>query len=157
MRTSSLFLGLLCGLSLLLITATWAQQSGHKEDSTSGSQSAPSPPSLPGTPPATASSPPEVLLSTATLLGRTVKNPQGEELGELDHLLIDPHTGRVMYAVITMGTILGMGGKTIQVSWETLQVVRDGQTLVLHTTQPLMPQASPGQGESPPAPAEPAR
>jgi sporulation protein YlmC with PRC-barrel domain len=94
-----------------------------------------------------------VLLSTATLLGSEVKNPQGEDIGDLEHLLIDPHTGRVMYAVITMGTILGMGGETIQVPWETLQVARDGQTFVLHALQPLMPQQSPAEDKSPPAPA----
>jgi sporulation protein YlmC with PRC-barrel domain len=145
MKTSSLLLGLFCGLSLLLITATWAQQPGHTGDSTAGSSSASSP-AAPG-----------VLLSTATLLGREVRNPQGEDLGKLDHLLIDPQSGRVMYAVITMGTVLGMGGKTMQVPWETLHVARDGQTFVLHTSQPLMPPAPSAEDKSPPAPAEPSR
>jgi sporulation protein YlmC with PRC-barrel domain len=98
-----------------------------------------------------------VLLSTATLLGSEVRNPQGEDIGDLDHLLIDPHTGRIMYAVITVGAILGIGGERVQVPWETLKVARDGETFILHTVQPLVPQASSAKDKSPPAPAEPSR
>jgi sporulation protein YlmC with PRC-barrel domain len=154
MKTSFLLLSLLCGLSLLLITATWAQQTGQTGNSTSGSQSTSSPPSASSNAPATDSSTPGVLLSTATLLGSEVRNPQGEDIGDLNHLLIDPHTGRIMYAVITMGAILGMGGETVQVPWETLQVARDGRTFVLHAFQPLMPQASSAEDKRPPASAE---
>jgi sporulation protein YlmC with PRC-barrel domain len=83
-----------------------------------------------------------VLLSTATLLGSDVKNPQGEDIGDLQHLMIDPQSGRVIYAVVSMGSVLGMGGKTVQVPWEALGVARDGTTLVLNASQALVPPAA---------------
>ena len=53
-----------------------------------------------------------------------------------------------------MGAVLGMGGKTLQVPWETLQVARYGTTFVLHALQPLMPQAPPAEDKHSSAPAE---
>ena len=153
MKTARLFLSLCCGLSLFCLPGSWAQPTAPTAPAPSGSSSPARPPAPPGSDPAASAGAPGVLLSTATLLGREVRNPQGEHLGDLEHLLIDPQTGRVMYAVITMGGVLGVGSKTLQVPWETLQVAQDGKTVVLHAAQPLMPQAPPAEDKPPSAPA----
>ena len=82
-----------------------------------------------------------VLLSTETLLGSDVKNPQGQDVGDLKQLMLDPHTGRVMYAVVAIGGFLGMGGKTVIVPWNALEVTRDGKSLVLNVSPQMLQQA----------------
>jgi sporulation protein YlmC with PRC-barrel domain len=82
-----------------------------------------------------------VLLSTETLLGSDVKNPQGQDVGDLKQLMVDPHTGRVMYGVVTMGGFLGMGAKTVIVPWNALEVARDGKSLVLNVSPQMLQQA----------------
>lgn len=142
MKTFSGLLGVCCGLSLLLGVTTWAQQSPPVGQEPTGNVSSASPQPVPGNSAGTLTSVPGVLLSTSTLLGRDIRNPQGEDIGDLQHLMIDPHTGRVIYAVISMGSILGMGGKTIQVPWESLEIARDGNSFVLQANQPLVPPAA---------------
>jgi sporulation protein YlmC with PRC-barrel domain len=83
-----------------------------------------------------------MLLSTETLLGSDVKNLQGQDVGDLKQLMVDPHTGRVMYAVVAMGGFLGMGEKTVIVPWSALEVARDGASLVLNVSPHMLQQAS---------------
>ena len=52
----------------------------------------------------------------------TVNNLQGEKLGDLQELMIDPQTGRIVYATLASGTVLGMGGKPLDMPWEALKV-----------------------------------
>lgn len=82
-----------------------------------------------------------MLLSTETILGSDVKNPQGQDVGDLKQLMLDPHSGRVMYAVVAMGGFLGMGEKTIIVPWNALEVARNGTSLVLNVSPQMLQQA----------------
>jgi sporulation protein YlmC with PRC-barrel domain len=82
-----------------------------------------------------------ILLSTETLLGSDVKNPQAQDVGTLKQLMVDPHTGRVMYAVVAMGGFMGMGEKTVIVPWNALEVGRDGKSLVLNVSPQMLQQA----------------
>src|SRR5919109_12934 len=109
MREHSIFLSILAVLSLMLISGVCAQQPAPPEQSTSASQSSPSHPSASGRKPDALTAVQGVLLSTETLLGSNVKNPQGQDVGDLKQLMVDPHTGRVMYAVVAIGGFLGMG------------------------------------------------
>jgi hypothetical protein len=59
-----------------------------------------------------------------------VKNPQGEELGELQELLIDPQSGRISAAVLAFGGVLGVGAKRVAISWETLERGLGGEELI---------------------------
>jgi len=45
------------------------------------------------------------------LIGKPVENSQGEKLGEVQDLAIDPERGRVAYAVLSFGGFWGMGEK----------------------------------------------
>src|SRR5262245_22579153 len=99
MKKQSVLLGMLAVLSLWLASGVGAQQP-PPEPGTSASQSAQSPPSATGPTPDALTAVQGVLLSTETLLGSNVKNPQGQDVGDLKHLMLDPHTGRVLYAVV---------------------------------------------------------
>jgi sporulation protein YlmC with PRC-barrel domain len=45
------------------------------------------------------------------LIGMTVKNAQGENLGKIDDLIVDVNNERIYYAVLASGGIMGLGGK----------------------------------------------
>jgi sporulation protein YlmC with PRC-barrel domain len=141
MKKHSVFLGMLAVLSLMLASGVLAQQPAPPEQSTSANQSSQSQPSASGRKPDALTAVPGVLLSTETLLGSNVKNPQGQDVGDLKQLMLDPHAGRVMYAVVAMGGFLGMGEKTVIVPWNALEVARDGKSLVLNVSAQMLQQA----------------
>ena len=142
MKKPSVLLGMLAVLILIMVSGVLAQQPAPPEQSKSASQSSQSPPTVSGRKPDVLTAVPGVLLSTETLLGSNVKNPQGQDVGDLKQLMLDPHAGRVMYAVVAMGGFLGMGEKTVIVPWNALEVARDGKSLVLNVSSQMLQQAS---------------
>jgi hypothetical protein len=124
MKSNSVFLSMVAGLSLMLASGILAQQPAPPEPSKSASQSSQSFPSVSGHKSDALTAVHGVLLSTETLLGSNVKNPQGQDVGDLKQLMLAPHTGRVMYAVVAMGGFLGLG-----------------ETLVLNVSPQMLQQA----------------
>ena len=49
------------------------------------------------------------LISADKVQGTAVRNRAGERLGTIENIMIDKPSGRVAYAVIAFGGILGMG------------------------------------------------
>lgn len=72
-----------------------------------------------------------VVLSSSTLTGDSVRNAQGEDLGDLKDLMIDTATGKVQYAVLSFGGVLGLGDKLFAVPWSSLRVDTENECLVL--------------------------
>jgi sporulation protein YlmC with PRC-barrel domain len=60
------------------------------------------------------------LMSAHTLLGDDVCNKDGEDLGEVKELMIDMATGKVAYAVLSFGGVMGLGDKLFAVPWAAL-------------------------------------
>jgi hypothetical protein len=60
------------------------------------------------------------LVSSQDMEGATVFDPQGEEIGEIDHLMIDRASGRVRYAVMAFGGFLGLGHSHYPLPWNSL-------------------------------------
>jgi hypothetical protein len=71
------------------------------------------------------------VLSAHTLTGDIVRNPEGEELGRIDELMIDILSGRVAYAVLSFGGILNVGNKLFAVPWSALRIDEDEKCLIL--------------------------
>lgn len=71
-------------------------------------------------------------LSATTLIGDSVRNAQGEDLGTIEDLMIDVNDGTVDYAVLSFGGFLGMGDKFFAVPLETMQVDTDQKCVVLN-------------------------
>jgi sporulation protein YlmC with PRC-barrel domain len=94
------------------------------------------------------------LLSTSTLVGTAVKNPQGEELGRIQDFMIDPQTGRIVSAVLSFGGTLGMGEKRVTIPWETLTVGISKNELVVEMEKEKLPPAPGVETPQPPAPAD---
>lgn len=71
-------------------------------------------------------------LSASSLIGDSIKNPQGESLGDLKELMIDLGAGNVGYAVVAFGGVLGMGEKLFAVPWQALKVDHQDKCLILN-------------------------
>lgn len=71
-------------------------------------------------------------LSATSITGTNVTNLQNESLGEIEDLMIDLNTGRVSYAVLSFGGILGIGDKLFAVPLESFSVDADNENFVLN-------------------------
>jgi sporulation protein YlmC with PRC-barrel domain len=56
------------------------------------------------------------------LIGASVKNAQGESLGKIDELVIDPHDAKIKAAVVSVGGVLGLGAKLVAIPWDKMSM-----------------------------------
>jgi PRC-barrel domain len=71
----------------------------------------------------------------SAIIGSKIKNPQGQNLGNIHDLVIHPQDSRVAYAVLSFGGILGLGEKLFAVPLNALQRAADIDTFVLDMNQ----------------------
>lgn len=64
---------------------------------------------------------PNVLSATA-VIGDSVVNRAGENLGKIEEIMLDLEKGRVVYAVLSFGGFLGMGEKLFAIPFEALKL-----------------------------------
>ena len=60
------------------------------------------------------------LMGADTLMGNDVYNSDDEDLGDIKEFMIDMASGRIAYAVLSFGGLLGMGDKLFAVPWHAL-------------------------------------
>lgn len=70
-------------------------------------------------------------LSATTMIGDSVVNPKGENLGKIEDFIIDPSRAHVDYAVLSFGGFLGMGDKLFAVPLEALKLSREEKRFIL--------------------------
>ena len=63
------------------------------------------------------------------IIGKDVENDAGEEIGEINDLIINP-TDKVTYAIIGVGGFLGMGERLIAVPFEALKTKPNDDDLI---------------------------
>ncbi len=71
------------------------------------------------------------VLAASTLAGDNVRNSAGEDCGKVDEIMIDLQSGKVAYAVLSFGGVLGMGNKLFAVPWSALKVDEDEKCFIL--------------------------
>jgi nucleotide-binding universal stress UspA family protein/sporulation protein YlmC with PRC-barrel domain len=71
-------------------------------------------------------------LSGRELIGAKVQDLTHEDLGTVDDLVLDPASGRVTYAVLRFGGLLGLGEKLFPVPWSALHWRPDGTFVLQH-------------------------
>lgn len=82
-------------------------------------------------------------LTASSIAGDRVENPEGEDLGEIDTLMINLHTGEVEYAVIEFGAFLGIGGKLFAVPFKELKLDSEREIFILNRDKEYL-KKSPG-------------
>ncbi len=82
------------------------------------------------------------ILSTSTMEGTDVKSPAGESLGDIKDLMIDLNTGRVAYAVVAFGGLLGTGSKLFAVPLQAMKQDPVNKCFVMDTNKDALENAS---------------
>jgi sporulation protein YlmC with PRC-barrel domain len=80
-------------------------------------------------------------LSASTLTGDNVRNLDGDKLGHLEEIVIDLDTGRVNYAVLSSGGLLGLGDKLFAVPWDLLTVDTENKEVVVDVSKETLENA----------------
>jgi len=80
----------------------------------------------------TADGPGPEVMDAATLIGDSVVNDAGDDLGKIEAIMLDVTTGRIAYAVLSFGGFLGMGDKLFAIPWSALTLDTDQECFILH-------------------------
>ena len=83
------------------------------------------------------------LMGAATLTGDNVVNQQDDALGDIKEIMLDMRSGRVAYAVLSFGGILGMGDKLFAVPWSALKLDTVNKRFVLNVDKTRL-ESAPG-------------
>ena len=81
------------------------------------------------------------VMAADTLQGDEVRNDAGENLGEITDIMIDVPTGRVAYAVMSVGGVLGMGSKLFAIPWSALQLDTENKCFRMNVAKERFEQA----------------
>jgi sporulation protein YlmC with PRC-barrel domain len=65
------------------------------------------------------------------LKGKKVTNAEGENLGQIEEVVTDANTGRVLYGVLSFGGFLGVGDKLFAIPWRSLRLTGDAKNFTL--------------------------
>jgi len=60
------------------------------------------------------------LISAEKVQGTDIFNRRGDNLGEIESVMIDKRSGKVAYAVVTFGGFLGIGAERRALPWNVL-------------------------------------
>ena len=78
------------------------------------------------------------LMGADTLNGNDVYNSDGEDLGDIKEFMIEMSTGKVAYAVLSFGGMLGMGDKLFAVPWKALTLDTANKRFTLNVPKESM-------------------
>ncbi|WP_088279155.1 PRC-barrel domain-containing protein [Ideonella sp. A 288] len=81
------------------------------------------------------------LMGADTLMGNDVYNKDGEDLGDIKEFMIDMATGRIAYAVLSFGGVLGMGDKLFAVPWSALTLDTENKRFTLNALKEALKDA----------------
>ena len=89
----------------------------------------------------TASGPGPQLMGADTLLGNDVYNKNGDDLGDIKEFMIDMASGKIAYAVLSFGGLLGMGDKLFAVPWAALTLDTANKRFTLNVAKEALKEA----------------
>jgi len=69
------------------------------------------------------------------IIGRDVYGPTGDEIGEVNDLLMDPRSGEIREVIIAYGGFLGLGERLVSVPWSEVQFSADGESIIAPMTE----------------------
>jgi hypothetical protein len=81
------------------------------------------------------------LIAADNVNGTDVYNLSGDKLGEVDDLMIDKVSGKVIYAVMSFGGFLGMGEKQHPLPWSSLKYDPQQDAFVVNLDKKMLQDA----------------
>jgi sporulation protein YlmC with PRC-barrel domain len=73
-----------------------------------------------------------VIFQSSDLRGRDVRNPQNEDLGEVEDFVISMKTGNIVYVAVSHGEILGFGGRHFALHPKAIGLSADRKVFVVN-------------------------
>ena len=92
-----------------------------------------------------------ILLAASDIKGARVINFQNANIGEIDEVLIEPETGQIRFAVISVGGFLGLGSTKVAVPWPAFQTVTERgkiKNMMLDATRERLEKAPRVEGQN---------
>lgn len=89
-------------------------------------------PAIVGTPTDEPQGPGPDIMAASSLEGDDVYNHLDEDLGTIKEIMIDVHSGRVAYAVLSSGGFLGIGDKLFAIPWSALTLDINRKCFILN-------------------------
>lgn len=71
------------------------------------------------------------VMAARTFEGDRVLTMDGDDVGKLTHIMLDVRAGRIAYAVVSSGGLLGFGDKLLAVPWNALVLDAERECFVL--------------------------
>ena len=75
------------------------------------------------------------IMAADTLTGNDVVNSAGEDLGKIKAIMLDVPSGKIAYAVLSFGGIMGFGEKLFATPWHVLKLDTDNKRFILDIDQ----------------------
>jgi sporulation protein YlmC with PRC-barrel domain len=70
------------------------------------------------------------VLSAGAMKGKRVRNHAGQDLGKIEEIVLDLETGRIAYAVLAFGGVIGIGEKLFAIPWRALTFDERGDVFI---------------------------
>ena len=81
------------------------------------------------------------LVSSQDVIGVKVKNPQNEDLGKIEMLIIEKITGKTCYVILSFGGFLGLGDKLFPLPWNEIHYNPESDAFILNVPKETLKQA----------------
>jgi sporulation protein YlmC with PRC-barrel domain len=82
-------------------------------------------------------------IKASSMIGTDVINPNGDSLGDIKEVVVDPRTGKVAYAVVSFGGFLSMGEKLFAIPFSAFEYDVNKSKYVLDVSKERL-KAAPG-------------
>jgi len=103
----------------------------EQRDQTPGTQAADRGADIVGGPKSGTSGPGPEVMAAKTLQSNDVYNLEDEKLGSIQEIMLDVQHGRIAYAVLSHGGMLGLGDKLYAIPWSALTLDTDNKRFIL--------------------------
>jgi sporulation protein YlmC with PRC-barrel domain len=90
------------------------------------------------------------IITAKKVTGTAVTNPAGEDLGRIEDLAIEKVSGRVVYAILSFGGLLGIGAKHFALPWEALHYGPDRDSYIVEIDPEVLRRAPGFDPDTPP-------
>ncbi len=80
----------------------------------------------------------DLVFRSDQLVGAGVVNLQGDDLGSVDDIVMDPQTERIAFLVVARGGIFGFGKTYVPVPWDHFKAAPGSKLFVLDSTKATM-------------------
>src|SRR5262245_56237139 len=82
-----------------------------------------------------------IIRATKDVVGKRIANLEGEEIGEIQEIMVDVPAGQVTYAILSFGGVLGIGDKLFAVPWVSLTYDSGNDRFLMEVDKDLLKNA----------------